>query len=434
MWRTVMENQIDQLIAWSKELKILYVEDDVSLREEVSLFLSDIFAQVDLATNGEEGLQKLSQNSYSLVITDIQMPVMNGIEMIEQINKLYPTLPILVTSGHNESEYLMKLINLNVNNFITKPLQSEQIFKVLHTIVKRIHDEQELSHYKHELELTNQKLKKIAHVQSQSIDLKNSLLRAYQEAIDKATIVSLADKDGFITDVNENFCKATGFSKEEVIGQKYSLIYNPLMSKSLYKEIWDTLLAKKTWQGLIINQTRSLEPLYNYKTIVPILDANGEFIQYISIAQDLTELYKHNEENTKESLELAMSVKEEELLKQIPFASALLCDDLHFESYNTRFEEIVSNHEDEALLGKLTTHKLNLADLVNFEEMDYFTSIEAIKTNWPYDGDITFKGAIRSIGHILEVLVKISQYAPDRYMICIVKQEDYELCCQVQER
>lgn len=429
-----MENQIDQLIAWSKALKILYVEDDLALREEVSLFLSDIFAQVDLATNGEEGLQKLSQTHYDLVITDIKMPIMNGIEMIEQINELYPSLPILVTSAHNESEYLMKLINLNVDNFITKPLQSEQIFRVLHRIVKRIHNEEELDHYKHELENTNQKLKKIAHLQSQSIDLKDSILRAYQEALDKATIVSLTDKNGIIIDVNENFCKATGYTKEEIIGQKYDILYHPSMSKEIYKDIWSCLLAKKTWQGLIINQTRTLKPMYNYKTIVPVLDANGEFIKYISIAQDLTELYKHNEATTQENLALAMNVKEDELLKQIPFASALILDDLHFENYNTRFEEIVSNHSDETLLGKLTTQKLHLAELINFEEMDYFNSIEAIKNNWPYDGDITFKGMIRSMGHMVEVLVKISEYEPNRYLICIVKQEDFELCCQVQER
>ena len=429
-----MENQIDQLIAWSKELKVLYVEDDLSLREEICLFLSDIFTQVDLATNGEEGLQKLSQHHYDLVITDIKMPVMNGIEMIEQIKEIYPTLPILVTSAHNESEYLMKLINLNVDNFITKPLQSEQIFRVLHEIVRRIHTEQELNHYKNELEVTNQKLKKIAHIQSQSIDLKDSLLRAYQEALDKATIVSIANKDGVIMDVNDNFCKATGYSKEEIIGQKYDLIYHPSMSKTLYKDISASLLAKQTWQGLIVNQTRALTPLYNYKTIVPILDAKGEFIKFISIAQDLTELYKHNEESTKENLERAMNVKEDDLLKQIPFASALFFDDLHFENYNTRFEEIVNNHVDEALLGKLTTQKLHLGELVNFEEMDYFNSIEAIKSNWPYDGDITFKGVIRSIGHLLEVFIKISQYEPNRYIICIVKQEDFELCCQVQER
>ncbi|WP_263832588.1 response regulator [Sulfurospirillum oryzae] len=429
-----MENPIDQLIAWSKELKVLYVEDDLSLREEVSLFLSDIFAQVDVATNGQEGLQKLAQESYHLIITDMRMPVMDGIEMIEQIKMLYPKLPILVTSAHNESEYLMKLINLGVDNFITKPLQSEQIFRVLHTIVERIQRDKELIQYKHDLEITNEKLKKIAHVQSKSLDLKNSILKAYKEALDKATIVSITDKNGIITDVNDNFCKATGYSKEEIIGKKHDIISHPSNAKTLYSDIWTTILAKKTWQGLMINQTRTLTPLYHYKTIVPILDAQGEIIEFISIVQDLTELYKNNEETSKANLSLAMDVKEDELLKQIPFASALLTDNLILENYNALFEEIVSNHIDETLLLKLTTQELQLKELITFEEMDYFTSIESIKNNWPYDGDITFKGVIKSIGHILEVLVKISQYKPQAYMICIVKQEDFELCCQVQER
>ena len=105
-----------------------------------------------------------------------------------------------------------------------------------------------------------------------------------------------------------------------------------------------------------------------------------------------------------------------------------------FLNYNKLFEELVNNHTDERLLTKLTQQSLHLKELVDFEEMDFFTSIEDIKNNWPYDGDITFKGIVKSIGHMLEVLVKISQYAPNRYMICIVKQEDFELCCQVQER
>ena len=117
-----MQNTINQLVSWSKELTVLYVEDDLALREEVSLFLSDIFKQIDLAPNGLEGLEKLAQNNYHLVITDIRMPIMDGIEMIEKIKELYPKQPILVTSAHNESEYLIKLINLGVQYYITKTL------------------------------------------------------------------------------------------------------------------------------------------------------------------------------------------------------------------------------------------------------------------------------------------------------------------------
>ncbi|WNY98603.1 hybrid sensor histidine kinase/response regulator [Sulfurospirillum sp. 'SP'] len=429
-----MENVVNQLITWSKDLKVLYVEDDPALREEISLFLNDIFKQVDVASNGEEGLLKLAQNRYHLVITDIRMPIMDGVEMIEKIKELYPQQPILVTSAHNESEYLVKLINLGVNNFITKPLQSDQILNVLHSIVEKIHKEQLLDQYKQDLEIANEKLKKFAHMQSKSLDMKTSLLRAYKEALDKATIVSITNKDGIITDVNENFCKSTGYSRDEIVGQSYKVITHPSTNPALYDEIWEALLARKTWQGLIVSQTRTLEPLYHYKTIVPIFDSQGNIMEYISIIQDITEIYKKQEEKSKENINLAINIKEDELLKNIPFCSALLSDDLTFLNYNKLFEELVNNHTDERLLTKLTQQSLHLKELVDFEEMDFFTSIEDIKNNWPYDGDITFKGIVKSIGHMLEVLVKISQYTPNRYMICIVKQEDFELCCQVQER
>jgi len=429
-----MQNTIDQLIAWGKELTVLYVEDDVALREEVSLFLSDIFERIDLATNGEEGLVKLTENHYHLVITDIRMPVMDGIEMIEKIKELYPELPILVTSAHNESEYLIKLINLGVNHFITKPIQSDQVLNVLYTIVKHITHEQELDQYKHHLEIANEKLKKFSQMQSKSLDFKNSMLNAYKEALDTVTMVSLSDKNGIILDVNEHFCKATGYSKEEIIGKTHQLLKHPSTSKALYEEMWNTILAKKTWQGILFNQTKNFTPLHQYVTIMPILDKEGEIFEFISIFQDFTELHNLHEQKNKATLNLALNIKEEELLKHIPFPSVIMENNLSFQTYNKLFEEIVNNHVDERLLSKLTSHTLQLKELIDFEEMDLFADIETIKSNWPYDGDITFKGVIKSIGHILQVLVKISDYESNRFLVCIVKEEDFELCCQVQER
>jgi PAS domain S-box-containing protein len=429
-----MQNAIDQLVSWSKELTVLYVEDDLALREEVSLFLSDIFKQIDLAPNGEVGLDKLANNHYDLVITDIRMPVMDGIEMIEKIKASYPKQPILVTSAHNESEYLIKLINLGIKYYITKPLQSDQILKVLYTIVERIHQEKALVQYKHDLEIANEKLKQFTHRQAASLDKQSALLTAYKEALDKATMVALTDKNGIITDANENFCKTTGYDKEELVGQTHRLISHPSTSKSLYKELWQTILSKKTWQGLIINQTKDLKMLYHYTTIVPIIGSDGEISEFISICQDLTELHTRSEKQSSENLSLALSLKEASLLQQIPFPCAFMSNDMIFHMYNKLFEKLVNNHMDESLLLKLTNETLKLKEVIEFEEMEYFSTVEAIKSNWPFDGDVTFKGVVKSIEHILEVLVKINYVDPHTYMICIVNQEEFELCCQVHER
>lgn len=429
-----MENTIDQLITWSKDLRVLYVEDDISLREEVSIFLSDIFDAVDLAENGQEGLDKLSTNTYHIVITDIRMPVMDGIEMIEKIKELYPDQPILVTSAHNEIEYLVKLINLGVDNFITKPLRSEQIFKVLHKIVEHVHHKKELQRYREDLESANAKLKRLTKAQSQILDLKESLLKSYQEALDKACIVSLTDTDGIIKDVNENFCKATGYAKEDVIGKKHTIIGSPLTDKNVFKELWESITHKKMWQGYIINQTKSLKPLYHYTTVVPILNNQGEIVEFIGIIQDLTELHCYQEEQTKENLNQALKLKNDEVLKLIPFPSTLMRSDFTFDGCNKSFETLLMHHSDENLLQKLANASLHLKEVVYFEEMDYFDSIDAIFSQWPYSGNITCKGSIKSLSGLQEVFITISPFSPETYLVCIVKQEDYELCCQVLER
>lgn len=66
--------------------------------------------------------------------------------------------------------------------------------------------------------------------------------------------------------------------------------------------------------------------------------------------------------------------------------------------------------------------------------MDYFDSIDSIVLQWPYEGDITFKGLVKTLRSLQEVYVKISPFDAENYLVCVIKQEDYELCCQVLER
>ncbi len=429
-----MENTIDQLITWSKDLRVLYVEDDLSLREEVSIFLSDIFEHVDLAQDGQEGLEKLAANHYHIVITDIRMPVMDGIEMIEHIKALYPEQAVLVTSAHNEVEYLVKLISLGVDNFITKPLRSEQIFKVLHKIVEHIHHKKELQRYREDLENANVKLKRLTEVQSRTLDLKSSILKSYKEALDKACIVSITDTNGIIKDVNENFCKSTGYSKEDIVGKKHTIIGSPLTPKTVFEDLWKTILSKQMWQGYLTNQTKFLTPLYHYTTVVPILNNEGEIIEFVGIIQDLTDLHTAQEQVAKEDVEQALKITSEHFLKMLPFPSALISNDFLLQAHNKGLEDMLLYHSDETLLGKLSSKSASLKEIVYFEEMDYYESVYAILEQWPFEGDITFKGTIKSLGGLQEVLIKVSSFEAQSYLVCIIKQEDFELCCQVLEK
>ena len=113
-----MQNKIAKL----KEVKILFVEDEVDLITIISDTLSKLGANFLTASNGEEGLKVLSENDdIKLIVTDINMPIMNGIDMIRKIRESGSDIPCVIMSAHTEPEYLKSADELNVTDYILKP-------------------------------------------------------------------------------------------------------------------------------------------------------------------------------------------------------------------------------------------------------------------------------------------------------------------------
>jgi signal transduction histidine kinase len=135
---------VKELKTYSVGLKILYVEDDDNLRVKTTQLLNHLFENVTTAENGQIGLDKYKEDNYDIVITDINMPVMNGIEMIDNIKKLNELQTIIVTSAHDESEYLLKLIKLGIENFILKPIELDAMLTVIYKISKRIYTDKKV--------------------------------------------------------------------------------------------------------------------------------------------------------------------------------------------------------------------------------------------------------------------------------------------------
>jgi len=129
---------LDEIIKLSKDLKVLYVEDNSSLLEKTLQLLESIFCEVDIATNGEEGMEAYQNKKYDLVITDIKMPKKDGRDLIKFIKAIDETQPIIVTSAYNDSNRLMELIELGIDSFLLKPISSKSFFKTLSTQVKKI--------------------------------------------------------------------------------------------------------------------------------------------------------------------------------------------------------------------------------------------------------------------------------------------------------
>jgi DNA-binding response OmpR family regulator len=105
-----------------KSLKILFVEDEDSLRDIISGTLTKLGANFDVATNGMDGLSKIQTNDYDLVVTDINMPKMNGLDMIDKIkNELKIDVPVYIMSAHTNSAFKDRAAQLGVDKYMMKP-------------------------------------------------------------------------------------------------------------------------------------------------------------------------------------------------------------------------------------------------------------------------------------------------------------------------
>lgn len=119
------------------------------------------------------------------------------------------------------------------------------------------------------------------------------MLEQYKLILDESAVVSKADTNGIITYVNDSFTKASGYTKDELIGQPYKVVRHPESPKSQFKALWKRIEKGKIWKGIIKNKNKNAQNYYNSTTIVPIKDANGNIIEYISSGTDVTELIEN---------------------------------------------------------------------------------------------------------------------------------------------
>ena len=166
---------LQDILNYSKDLNILYAEDDAQLLQETSEALEDFFATTQTASNGQIALQKYKKyyekNSeyYDILITDINMPLMNGVELIKEIHKINIDQSVIVISAYNDSSRLIELINIGITHFIMKPLSPTQLMSVLYQSSKLVSNQKQLIRYRKELEDLNKNLDEKVKEQAQEI-------------------------------------------------------------------------------------------------------------------------------------------------------------------------------------------------------------------------------------------------------------------------
>ena len=133
----------------TRDLTLLFVEDYAPLRNDMAEIFEDLFKTVEVAADGKEGFSVYQafyakhEKNFDIVMTDIQMPLMNGVALSKEIHKVNPDQQIIVLSAHTDSEYLLELINTNISQFLTKPIEHESLMEVLCMVSNKVNENRE---------------------------------------------------------------------------------------------------------------------------------------------------------------------------------------------------------------------------------------------------------------------------------------------------
>lgn len=138
---------IAALKALTKKLVVLYVEDEEDIRHQMLGMLQILFNEVDVACDGFDGLEMFHKRAYDLIITDIQMPNMNGLDMIEHIRMNNTEIPIIITTAFSDQDYFIRSIDLKIDKYLLKPIEESRAKAVFADIAWMIDDRKKAKEY-----------------------------------------------------------------------------------------------------------------------------------------------------------------------------------------------------------------------------------------------------------------------------------------------
>lgn len=241
-----------------KDIKLLYVEDDKMASAAMVKIFQKFFDDITVAYNGEEGFELICDNHFDLIITDINMPRLNGIEMIKKVkSELKKDIYTIMLTAYSDNNTFLESVELGVKGYVIKPLNISQFVDTLKTAVNSI-----------------------------SAISKHQIIEHYNNII-----VSKTDTKGIITFANEKFCKISGYTQEELIGQNHNIMRDPDTAKEIFEDMWNTISNRSIWVGQIKNIKKDGSSYRVDTTICPIVDESGEIVEYIALRNDVSNIY-----------------------------------------------------------------------------------------------------------------------------------------------
>ena len=257
------------------DISILYAEDDPTTQKLLCAMLEGQGYRVFFAENGLKGLELFRKHSPDIVLTDLKMPHMDGLEMAGTIREEAPSAQIIVLTSFSDTDYLLRAIDIGINQFILKPVE----FKKLKALIKRC--------------VSTIQFQRCLQEQSEHIRMLSNALEQ------SPSIMIITDTNGVIEYVNRKFLEVTGYTAEEAIGKTPRIIQSGETPATVYDNLWSTILAGLEWQGILKNRGKGNNIFWVHSNISPLTSPDGKIAKFIYSAKDITEQRRLEEESLK---------------------------------------------------------------------------------------------------------------------------------------
>ena len=365
---------------------ILIIDDSKFICKQTQNILSIRNYKSEIAQTAHDGLEILKNRHISTIILDMELPDRHGLELLRDIKSIpeLTHIPVVVISANDNPETVRDAFKLGVSHFIKKPFNIEELILKVNLTVEMHHKDVEIL-------------------------CKQKILNEYKDAVDDSSIVSKADTRGVITFVNDRFCEISGYSKEELIGKPHNIVRHPDMPSSAFKDMWETIQSKKPWDGKIKNLKKDGSTYWVDSTISPIVDYDGNIIEYIGIRTDITEL-EYVKLNLEKSLDMSnenfmetynISQEYQKAIESTNIVIRVNTDEI-ITHVNDRFCEVLGYEKDE-IIGK---HYKVFKDST-FSDEDYLAVHKKISSGEIWRGQVQTKAKNGKIFYFETTVVPI---------------------------
>jgi PAS domain S-box-containing protein len=248
-------------------ITLLLVEDD---QESLSLYCTKIAAAypgmaIHTAGNGRAGVEAFESHGADIVLADLRMPVMDGIEMGRHIRKLDPGAIIVALTAYTDTHYMLQAIEIGIHRYVLKQMEDTSLIETIDDCLAQIALQKRLAE-------------------------QHLFIRKLSRAVEQSpSTVVITDAEGAIEFVNPKFTEMTGYPAEEALGKTPRLLKSGRMAQEIYRQLWSTIEAGHEWRGELLNRKKNGDLRWHMVSISPLVDERGLITNFVAVMEDITE-------------------------------------------------------------------------------------------------------------------------------------------------